>query len=185
MLHAGGYQVVGVDPDAPEGTNYRRVEFERSELPRQVDAAVACTSLHHVADPGLVLDKIAQRLAPQGAVIVVEWDWERFDETTALWCFARLGRPEPEGWLHHRRDEWATSGLGWGDYLRTWANQDGLHAGRMLLHELNQRFVQQVCYYGPYFFSDLVGTRETDEQATINAGRIATLSRRDSSQPPE
>jgi len=163
---------VGVDPEAPKGPNHRRVEFERSELPHQVDAVVACTSLHHVADPGLVLNKIAERLAPQGVVIVLEWDWERFDETTARWCFARLGRTETEGRLHHRRDEWVASGQGWSDYRQTSANQEGIHPGQKLLGELNQRFVQQVCDDRPYLFSDLIGTSETDEQAAIHAGRI-------------
>jgi len=171
-LQESGYEAIGVDPEAPAGPNYRRVEFERSELPHHVDAALACTSLHHVADPGLVLNKIAERLAPQGVVVVVEWDWERFDETTARWCFARLGGPEQEGWLHHRRHEWAASGQGWADYLRSWANQEGIHPGRKLLDELNQRFIEQMCSYGPYFFSDLINTSVTDEQAAIDAGRI-------------
>ena len=41
-----GYQALGIDPAAPEGDGYRRSEFERSDLPAQVHAVVACTSLH-------------------------------------------------------------------------------------------------------------------------------------------
>ena len=32
-LEREGYDALGIDPDAPEGNGYRRVEFERAELP--------------------------------------------------------------------------------------------------------------------------------------------------------
>ena len=172
MLQDSGYQAVGVDPEAPEGPSYQRAEFEHSDLPQQIDAAVACTSLHHVADPGPALDTIAGRLAPHGAIIVIEWDWESFDEPTARWCFERLGPPGPDDWLHRLRDEWAASGQDWDQYIRTWATQEGLHTGQVMLRELDQRFDRQACNYGPYFFSDLAGTSETDEQTAIDAHQI-------------
>ena len=91
-LRANGYDGVGIDPVAPEADCYRRVEFEQSDLPPDMESVIACTSLHHVAEPGEVLEKVANGLAPGGLVIVVEWDWEGFDEATARWCFERLGR---------------------------------------------------------------------------------------------
>jgi hypothetical protein len=42
----GGYQAVGVDPQAPEGPGYRRIEFERYEPPQPVPCVVASLSLH-------------------------------------------------------------------------------------------------------------------------------------------
>jgi Methyltransferase domain len=52
MMQAAGYQATGVDPEAPPGPSYRQVEFERYAAPGQLDAIVACTSLHHVAGLG-------------------------------------------------------------------------------------------------------------------------------------
>ncbi len=49
-LSRGGYDAVGVDPEAPEGPGYHRVQFERYQSPQPVDCVVACTSLHHVGD---------------------------------------------------------------------------------------------------------------------------------------
>jgi 2-polyprenyl-3-methyl-5-hydroxy-6-metoxy-1,4-benzoquinol methylase len=72
MLQASGYEALGVDPEAPDGEHYRRVEFEQAERAQDVDAVVASTSLHHVADPTEVLDRIATTLAPGGTLIVVE-----------------------------------------------------------------------------------------------------------------
>ena len=43
----GGYQAVGVDPEAPEGPDFQRIEFERYEPPQLVDCVVASLSLHH------------------------------------------------------------------------------------------------------------------------------------------
>src|SRR6266496_1489282 len=54
-----GYDVIGVDPDAPDGPGYDQVEFEHHDVGEPPDALVACASLHHVADLGGVLDRIA------------------------------------------------------------------------------------------------------------------------------
>src|SRR6266566_6284074 len=90
MLRANRYDAVGIDPQAPDAAHYQRIEFERAELPRQVDAVVASTSLHHVADPAQVIDRITNTLRSGGALVVVEWGWEKFDQQTAEWCFERL-----------------------------------------------------------------------------------------------
>src|SRR5829696_2342797 len=58
-LRDAGYRAAGVDPDAPEGPDYRRVEFERYQPPQSVDGVVASLSLHHVADLDLALDRLA------------------------------------------------------------------------------------------------------------------------------
>lgn len=99
MLSVSGYEAVGVDPEAPDEASYRRVEFEQGETFRDVDVVVAATSLHHVADPAEVLDRVASALAPRRTLIVLEWDWDRFDEPTAEWCFRRLGTGEEPSWV--------------------------------------------------------------------------------------
>jgi SAM-dependent methyltransferase len=173
-LEAAGYQAVGVDPEAPHGPCYRQTEFERSDLPAGLDAIVACTSLHHVADLAEVLDLMHARLAPGGAAVVVEWARERFDEATARWCFGRLPEPDSEhpGWLHQRQAEWLQSGQPWDAYLRSWAAAEGLHAGQDILDGLTARFNSQPVTYGPYFFPDLSGVSEADEQAAIDSSLI-------------
>lgn len=167
-----GYRAVGIDPAAPEGDAYRRIEFERSELPAQLDAVVACTSLHHIAEPGEALDKIAGALRPGGLVIVVEWDWESFDEATAQWCMERLGPPESDSWLQRHHAEWTESGLSWEDYLRDWTHHHGVRSAREILLELDRRFHRVRYERGPYFFAELADTTEADEREAIEAGRI-------------
>ena len=141
-LSRGGYDAVGVDPEAPEGPGYHRVQFERYQSPQPVDCVVACTSLHHVGDLDLVLDLVGAALVPDGAVVVVEWAWERFDEATARWCFARLAPPEPASepaWLHRRREDWAAAGQPWDACCQAWATHEGLHTGRAITRALDGR----------------------------------------------
>src|SRR5215468_1924215 len=141
MLQAAGYEATGVDPEAPQGPAYRQVEFEHYQMPGRLEAVVACTSLHHVADPGSVLDLVQAELMPGGVVVIVEWARERFDEVTARWCFERLPQPEGDpGWLHRRQARWRESGQPWDAYLRSWAQAEGLHAGQDILSELQARF---------------------------------------------
>jgi SAM-dependent methyltransferase len=173
MLGADGYAATGIDPEAPEGAGYRRIEFERYRAPQPADAIVACTSLHHVADLGQVLDLTAAALVPDGVLVVVEWARERFDEATAEWCFARLPGPgEDRGWLNDRYEQWQASGQPWGAYCRSWADGEGLHPGGDILRELQARFDTGELSYGAYFFPDLHDTSEADEDAAIDAGQI-------------
>jgi SAM-dependent methyltransferase len=173
MLRVAGYQATGVDPEAPPGPDYRQAGFERYQVPRPVGAVVACTSLHHVADLAQVLDLVDAALAPGGVVVVVEWARERFDEATARWCFDRLPPPGPHhGWLRRHRADWLESGQPWDAYCRGWAEAEGLHAGERILAELTARFDSEPVTFGPYFFPDLAGVSEADEQAAITAGQI-------------
>lgn len=171
-LQDSGYSALGIDPVAPEGDSYRHVEFECSELPVEVDAVVACMSLHHVGDPAQVVDKIADALVPRGVVVVMEWDWESFDEATARWCFERLAEPDDDGWLPHHRAEWSGSAQSWEDYLTGWAMQHGLHSAPGLVRELDERFQRITFERGPYFFSELAHASEADELEAIDAGKI-------------
>ncbi|MGB2873887.1 MAG: methyltransferase domain-containing protein [Gaiellaceae bacterium] len=172
QLRADGYDAAGIDPHAPDEAHYQRIEFERAELPRRVDAIVASTSLHHVANPAEVIDRIVGTLTDRGAVVVVEWAWERFDEPTAEWCFKRLERDGEAGWLHRRRDEWLASRQEWADYLPDWADREGLHPGNLLVRLLDERLQRELLASGPYFFRELADTTETDERAAIDAGQI-------------
>jgi SAM-dependent methyltransferase len=175
MLVSTGYDAVGVDPEAPAGPCYRQVEFERYDMTGPADAFVACTSLHHVADLGVVLDRMGSGLRPGGRLVIVEWAHERFDEATARWCCARLpqaGGDSEAGWLQQLSAQWRESGMPWDACRRSWAQGEKLHRGHDILRELDARFDAGAVSYGPYFFPDLAGTTEDDEQAAIDNGEI-------------
>jgi SAM-dependent methyltransferase len=172
MLRADGYDAVGVDPNAPDEPHYLRVEFELAELPANVDAVVASTSLHHVADPAEVVERLARLLGPRGTLVVVEWDWAHFDDETAAWCFTRLDPEGEPGWLHRRHEGWIASGEPWRVYFLEWARSHGLHDTRDLLRLLDASFERLHLERGAYFFPGLAGTTEADELEAIREGRI-------------
>jgi len=172
MLRGSGYDAIGVDPKAPAESSYRRTGIEDVDPVEPVDVVVASTSLHHVEDPQEVIAGLAALLAPGGAVVVIEWAWEDFDEPTARWCFGRLRPDEEGGWLRRRRDEWAASGLPWDSFLREWADEEHIHRAGNLVRLLDDHFDREHVARGPYFFSDLSETSEEDELAAIAAGEI-------------
>lgn len=175
MLRAKGYDTLGVDPAAPDEEHYQRVEFERADLPPELDAIVASTSLHHVEDPAGVVDRLAGALRGGGVAVVLEWAWERLDEPTAAWGFQRLAEDADGGWLRRRRDEWLASGRDWEGYLRDWAEGHRLHPSDLLVRLLDERLERRLLEEGPYLFPNLESTTAADEQAAIDAGQIRAI----------
>jgi SAM-dependent methyltransferase len=173
-LHSAGYDMVGVDPRAPDGPAYQRGPFEEYDADRPMDAVVASLSLHHVADVGAVLDRVHDLLVSGGTLVVVEWAREHFDEATSHWCFRRLPPADADGggWLHRRRAEWAESGLPWQPFCRNWGESHGLHPAAAIRRELDTRFAMTHASWGPYYFPQLAATDEAAEQAAIDAGQI-------------
>jgi SAM-dependent methyltransferase len=173
-LIRAGYDATGVDPEAPEGPAYVRTAFEDYRPEGPADAVVASVSLHHVDDPAVVLDRVAGLLAPDGALVVVEWISEDFDEATARWCFRHRLRDEaePGAWLGGMYTGWAASGLGWDAYFRAWLDEHGLHPAAVVRREIDARFTVTHLSTGPFYFPDLADADADAERAAIDAGQI-------------
>jgi len=98
-LAAAGYDVLAIDPHAPDGPLYRQITLEELDEPCPFDAAVAGRVLHHLHPLGSALDKLA-RLAP--LLILDEFAWNHMDEPSVAWYEAQhrllvaAGR-EPKG----------------------------------------------------------------------------------------
>lgn len=170
-LVRAGYDATGVDPEAPEGTAYRQIAFEDYWPDGPADAVVASVSLHHVDDPGVVLDHVAEVLRPDGVLVVVEWISEDFDEAAARWCF-RHEPAESDGWLAALHTEWTASGLSWDAFFRGWLGHHGLHPASVIHRELEARFAVTHLSTGPFYFADLLDVDAATEQAAIDAGRL-------------
>jgi SAM-dependent methyltransferase len=160
-LARAGHSVTAIDPRAPTGPLFRRVSIEGFSDPGPFDYVVASLSLHHVGDLGGALDKIAALLREGGALIVVEFAWERLDGATAEWALERLPTASPSGhtsWLER--------------CCRGWA-QEGFHDSRRMRGELERRFVERRFEWVPYLYADLAdGVSEVDERAAIETGTI-------------
>ncbi len=82
-LADSGYDVLAIDPEAPDGEIFRRTTIEELDEPGPFDAVVASLSLHHVHDLGAALDKLVRLL--RGPLILNEFAWDRREPMTPEW----------------------------------------------------------------------------------------------------
>jgi len=158
-LAAARYDVTAVDPDAPEGAIFERMQFE--ELPERgrFDAVVASRSLHHIADLGAAVDKITRLLDPRGVLVLDEFAWDRLDEATAVWLHERGMPGEVERW----RDDWRKE-------------HEGLHGYEAMRRELDRCFDERFLAWVPYLYRyEETDITPVEEQILIEAGRIRPI----------
>jgi 2-polyprenyl-3-methyl-5-hydroxy-6-metoxy-1,4-benzoquinol methylase len=149
-LTAASYDVVAIDPDAPEGPIFRRTTLETFSEPGSFDAVVASRSLHHVDDLGVALDKIAALLRPDGTILLDEFAWDRLDARSA-------------GEVGIDFDEWREE-------------HEGLHAADAMLEELAQRFRERSVTWEPYLHREArQAVSERRERELIDAGRLSPI----------
>jgi SAM-dependent methyltransferase len=85
LLTSAGYDVVAIDPSA-ENADVLPIPLAEIEAPAaSFDAAVAVVSLHHVDPLGTSCARLAEVLRPRAALVVDEFDVDRFDERAAGW----------------------------------------------------------------------------------------------------
>lgn len=171
---AAGYEAIGVDPHAPDGVAYRQVPFERYEPPSGIDVVVSVQALHHLADLDAAVERIDRMLTPDAVLVIVEWAWERIDEATARWLFARVPAEANSGWAGERRDNWRASRLPWPEYRDRWAHEHGLHGWHTVESALVNRFHTALREDVPSLFGDVPEISEEAERAAIAAGEIST-----------
>ena len=162
-LVALGYDVLAIDPDAPEGPIFRQVSIEELEEDGTFDVVVADRMLHHVEPLEPALDKLA-RLAP--ALVLEEFAWERIDARTQGWYEALWRRLAADG-LELRGppdlDEWRS-------------RHPGLLRSDFVLEAIGDRYEERFFERRPYFFRWLrVAEAEAEERAAIDAGEIEAI----------
>jgi hypothetical protein len=161
LLTARGYDVLGVDPQAPEGDRYVQSTFQ--ELDGEWDAAVAGRVLHHVnpLDDGIAkLASLARRL------VVDEFASNRIDATAQDWYEAQhrllratgadpYGPPSLDDWRQHH---------------------PGLHSDDILLAALRAQYDELTLERVPYLYRWLEGpSSEALEQSLVDAGAFEAI----------
>ena len=149
-LAEAGYEVLAVDPDAPEGPIFRRTTMEELDERGPFDAVVAQLSLHHVTDLAVALDKIVDALAPNGRLVIDDFGWEHLNEAAA----ESVGIPFEE-----------------------WENEhEHLHTAQAMLVELDERFVCRTFSWEPFLFRESRRVMdEARERALIGEGRLPAI----------
>jgi hypothetical protein len=161
VLAARGYDVLGVDPDAPDEPGFVRARFE--EIEGEWDAVVAGRMLHHVDPLDEGIAKLA-RLAP--LLVVDEFAWNRIDDDARDWyagqhrmlAAAGADPPGPENLV-----DWAT-------------RHPGLHSDDTVLAALRAHFDERVLERIPYLHRWLGGpSSEALESTLVDAGAFPAI----------
>jgi hypothetical protein len=141
-----GYDAIGVDPAAPAGERFRRVDFR--EVDGAFDAAVAGRVIHHLFPLDEALDHLAA-LAP--VVVVDEFAWDLIDPELQAWYEAhhRATSPGPAS-----LDEWRSR------------HAHALHTHDTVLAALRAQYEERILEWVPYFPRWLA----TDEQSPDRIG---------------
>jgi SAM-dependent methyltransferase len=84
-LAGQGYEVTGIDPQAPEGAEFVRTTLEDFVADSPFGAAVALRSLHHVGDLDEAVESLWGALVAGARVVVLEWAVERLDDSVWSW----------------------------------------------------------------------------------------------------
>jgi hypothetical protein len=162
-LTAAGYELLAIDPNAPDGPPYRRVTLEELEDEGTFDAVVAGRVLHHVNPLGPALDKLV-RLAP--LLILDEFAWNHMDDATIDWYEAQHRLLVAAG----RQPKGPPSLVEWRERHRD------LHPYETLRTELDARYEERDFEWCPYFHRWLEGpATESLEAALIDVGAIRPI----------
>lgn len=173
-LVAAGWQVVAVDPRAPDGKPFVRTSVEKLDASdfEPFDAAVAVLSLHHAGALGNVLDTVRALLKPGGVFLVDEFRKDRLADrdTAAFYYYQRLA-------LHHagRRTDGGHSPVqgSFENWFSRTSERVGVHREDALLEALEERFTTRSLTYGPYLFRQGLGADvEPLERKLIAEGGI-------------
>ena len=169
-LAIAGYEVLGIDPLAPQGDLFRRVRLEDLEPgDGPFDAVIASRSLHPIRNLDDALDLIVALLRPGGVLLLNEIGWDRADEATLDWLYDRrralaaAGQGEAPESLQALREEWE-------------AGHVGMHGYGALRSAIDPRFEELVFAWTPYLYRLHGGlAAEVLEQALIDSGAIRAL----------
>lgn len=162
-LAAAGYDVLAIDPDAPEGPLYRRITLEELDDPEPFDAAAAGRVLHHVHPLGPALDKLSA-LAPH--VVIDEFAWNHMDDATIEWYERR----------HRQLREAGQNPKAPSSFPEWLVRHPDLHSYETLRRELDSRYEPGHFERRPYLYRWLrdPATRALEE-AAIAAGTIQPI----------
>ncbi len=158
LLAGAGYEVLGVDPHAPEGSRFVQATFQ--ELKGEWDAVVAGRVLHHVHPLDEGLDLLAS-FAP--LLIVDEFAHDRIDRAAQDWYegqhrMLRASGVEPNG--PSDLDEWRER------------HAAVLHSHDVVLAGLRARYDERVLEWLPYLSRWLGGPSSESLEETLIAAEL-------------
>jgi hypothetical protein len=162
VLSGAGYDVLAIDPRAPEGPLYRRTTLEELDDGGPFDAVVAGRVLHHIDPLGPALDKLV-RLS--NLLILDEFACDRVDGAARVWYGGQYRSLVAAGR--------APSGPA---DLNDWrAAHTDLHPYSTLRAALDQRYETRDFRWEPYLYHWLGPETRAAEERSIAARALQAI----------
>jgi SAM-dependent methyltransferase len=168
-LHRAGYDVVAVDPRAPDGRIFRQCRIEDLDEAPRFDVAVAGLALHHVGSLSVALGKVSSLLRARGRIVVYEFAWDQFDGKTAQWFWTRRAALPPRMRRHFGGRSPAVCLTKWRQTFHD------LHTYRQMRGALDRRFTARFFAWTPYLHDYPGISSEPSERRLIEAGAIRPI----------
>jgi len=163
VLADAGYDVLAIDPAAPEGSLYRRVTLEELDDPGPFDAVVAGRVLHHIDPLGPALDKL---VGLARLLVVDEFACNHIDGAAREWYahqYALLAATGSPPQAPADLDAWR-------------AAHSHLHPYDTVRRELDTRYETRDFCWRPYLYRWLRAPAiEAMEEGMIEAGSIRPI----------
>jgi SAM-dependent methyltransferase len=165
-LEEAGYDVVAIDPAAPDGAIFRRIKLEDLEEDERFDAVVAARVFHHMGEnlePNL--ERVARALEGGGPFVVEEFAPDRLDAATADWYEGQRRALAAAGRANERPGaaEWE-------------AHHSSVTPSDVLLPAFRRHFDERSYEDLPYLWRYVDGVVSPDlEQSLVDAGAIRPL----------
>lgn len=80
-----GFDVVGIDPEPPNGPRFVATTLEDFRAEPRFDAAVALRSLHHLSELDRGIDSLAAALSAGARLVAFEFAIENIDDAALRW----------------------------------------------------------------------------------------------------
>jgi SAM-dependent methyltransferase len=158
-----GYEVIAIDPDAPEGELFQAVALKEFTASDPFDAVVASRALHHIPDLEDSVAKVAGLLRHEGRFIVDEHACDRLDEPTARWYLEqRAGEPDAPRSLEACLADWE-------------ADHEDLHGYAAMRTALDRNFTERFFSWMPYLYGELPRVDAEEERALIESAAIQAM----------
>jgi SAM-dependent methyltransferase len=166
-LENAGYAITAIDPEAPDGSIFRRARLEDFEDPDAYEAVIANVSLHHIENREAAVERVVGLLRPAGMLVLEEFASERLSGRTGRWYFdQRQALAGDDSDLPSDFETWQGQ----------WHRDHDIHTYAAVRRELDRCFVEVTSAWVPYLYSyRLDDALEPIERDLIADGEIEAV----------
>ena len=138
---------------------YHVADFTSWKTQDRYDLAIFSRVLHHIPWPRKTLEKVKGLLSSKGSIICVEYAYDRFDRTSAIWFYHIRRLLEEAGWFTSRKRVSDNVRVSVNRILREWqthGRKERLNRFQEMYRPMRELFREKHFSWEPYIFWDLI-----------------------------